>query len=436
MTDGRMQGSRQAIRRNLIVGFAMVLLLIGGVGSWAASLQFSGAVVASGLLVVDSNVKKVQHPTGGIVAELPVRNGDRVKAGDLLVKLDDTVTRANHAIVVKSLNELAARQARLEAERDSAEKVTFPESLTSLAKNPEVATIIDSERKLFEFRNVSRTGQKSQLRERIKQLQEEIGGLTTQATAKAKEVELINRELEGVRDLWTKNLVTIQRLSALERDATRITGERGQLIAQTAQAKGKIAETELQIIQIDQDLRSEVTKDLREIQGKTAELVERKVAAEDSLNRIEIRSPQDGVVHQVAVHTIGGVIGPAEAVMMLVPERDSLTIEAKINPPDIDQIKSGQAAVLRFSSFNRDTTPELNGALGIISPDLLTDQRTGANYYLVRVILPDAEIRRLGNLKLVPGMPVEVFIQTSPRTVLSFLTKPIQDQISRAFRER
>ena len=239
-----------------------------------------------------------------------------------------------------------------------------------------------------------------------------------------------------MRDLWRKNLVQIQRVTALERDAARLEGERGQLIAATAQSKGKISEIELQIIQIDQDLRSEVAKELREVQAKIAELVERKVAAEDQLKRIDIRAPQDGLVHQLAVHTVGGVITPGEAMMLIVPEADNLTVEAKLNPQDIDQVQPGQKAVLRFSTFNQRTTPELNGTVIRVSADLTTDQRSGVSYYTVRISIPEAEVARLGGLKLLPGMPLEAFIQTGERTVLSYLMKPMTDQIARAFRGR
>jgi HlyD family secretion protein len=435
MTD-KAQSAQRSIRRHLLGGLAVVALLAGGVGGLAATTELAGAVIAPGIMVVDTNVKKVQHPTGGVVGELRVRDGDRVKAGDVVVRLDETITQANLAIVVKSLNEMQARLARLEAERDDTAAIVFPADLLARSKDVEVARSIDGERNLFSFRRKARAGQKAQLAERIAQLREEIQGLTGQVAAKKRETELIGQELEGVRDLWRKNLVQIQRVTALERDAARLEGERGQLIAATAQSRGKISEIELQIIQIDQDLRSEVAKELREVQAKIAELVERKVAAEDQLKRIDIRSPQDGMVHQLNVHTIGGVITAGEAMMLIVPEADALTVEAKLAPQDIDQVHPGQAAVLRFSTFNQRTTPELNGVVTRVSADLTTDQRTGTTYYTVRVSIPEAEVARLGGLKLLPGMPLETFIQTGDRTVLSYLTKPLTDQIARAFRGR
>ncbi|MGA8998577.1 MAG: HlyD family type I secretion periplasmic adaptor subunit [Pseudolabrys sp.] len=414
----------------------IVLLLAFGVGGWAATTQIAGALIAQGSIVVDSNVKKVQHPTGGVVGKLNVQDGDRVKAGDILVQLDDTVTRANLAIVTKGLDELAARKARLEAERDGADSITFPRLLLAHAAEPSVATALANESKLFELRRSARLGQKAQLKQRITQLRDEIQGLTAQQDAKAREITLIGKELEGVRELWKNNLVQITRLTALERDGARLEGERGQLVASVAQAKGKITETELQVIQIDQDLSSEVAKDMREVDAKFGEFVERKVAAEDQLKRIDIRAPQDGIVLESKVYTVGGVIPAGDAIMLIVPESDNLLVEAKVNPHDIDQVQVGQSAVLRFSAFNLRTTPEINGTITRISADTTTDQRTGQNYYTTRIAMTKDEIARLGDVKLIPGMPVEAFVQTGERTVMSYLIKPLQDQFMRTFREK
>jgi HlyD family secretion protein len=295
---------------------------------------------------------------------------------------------------------------------------------------------MNGERKQFETRRLAREGQRSQLRERIAQLKEETGGYQAQIASKDNQIVWITKELKGVNELWQKNLVPYTRVTALERDKERLEGERGQLIATIAQTKGKIAETELQILQIDQDMRSEVGKDLAEIRAKTAELVEKKVAAEDLLKRVDIRAPLAGVVHQLAVHTIGGVIGPAEVIMLIVPASDALEVEAKIPPQDIDQVRVRQPAVLRFSAFSQRTTPELNGEVSRLSADVSEEQKTGARYYTVRIVVSQSEIERLGGLKLVPGMPVESFIQTNERTVMSYLVKPLQDQVNRAFREK
>jgi len=433
---GNEKGARLSIRLHLIVGLAVVVVLAGGLGGWASTAQISGALIAPGAVVVDSNVKKVQHPTGGVVGEVRVRDGDVVKAGDVVVRLDDTVTKASLAIVTKNLDGLLARGARLEAEQRGVDKIAFPKALLERAGDPDVKNIIASETKLFEVRTFGRVGQKAQLRERVTQLNEEIAGLMAQEKAKDQEIVLVEKELTGVQQLYDKHLVQMSRLTTLERDAARLNGERAQFIAARAQAKGKITETELQIIQVDKDLVSDVSKDLRETNDKIGEFVERKVTAEDQLRRTDIRAPQDGMVLQSTVHTVGGVITAGDAVMMIVPQSDALSVEAKVNPQDIDKLQIGQRTLLRLSAFNQRTTPELNGVVTRVSPDVTTDQRTGQSYYTIRVSMPSEEIKRLGDAKLIPGMPVEAFVQTGDRTMLSYLIKPLSDQLMRAFREK
>ena len=436
MTDSKARGARPSIRLHLIIGLAVVVVLAGGLGGWASTAQISGALIAPGAIVVESNVKKVQHPTGGVVGEVLAHDGDLVKAGDVVVRLDDTVTKASLAIVTKNLDGLWARAARLEAEQQGRDKIVFPKMLLDRIDDPDVKNVMASEAKLFEVRTTGRSGQKAQLRERITQLNEEIGGLTAQEKAKDQEIALVEKELAGVRDLYDKHLVQISRLTTLERDAARLNGERAQYIASRAQAKGKITETELQIIQVDKDMVSDVSKDLRETNDKIGEFVERKVTAEDQLRRVDIRAPQDGMVLQSTVHTVGGVITAGDAIMMIVPQADDLQVEAKVNPQDIDKLLIGQQALLRLSAFNQRTTPELNGLVTRVSPDVTTDQRTGQSYYTIRVSMPPEEIVRLGDVKLIPGMPVEAFVQTGDRTMMSYLVKPLSDQLMRAFREK
>jgi HlyD family secretion protein len=436
MSDRPIWNIRRSVRWHMLFSAVATGTLFGAVGGWAASTELSGAILAPGVLVVDSSVKKVQHPTGGVVGELRVREGDSVKAGEVLARLDETVTRANLAIIERSLLELAARQARLEAERDGSDRPSHSADVLSQSQQAhEVEKIIAGENKLFELRWLGRSGQKNQLRERTNQIKDEIQGLTGQLSGKKREIELIGQELGGVRELWQKNLISIQRVTALERDAARLEGEHGQLLASVAQAKGKISEIELQIIQIDQDLRAEVAKELRDVQAKMAELVEKRVAAQDQLRRVDIRSPQDGLVHQLAVHTIGGVIAAGEVIMAIVPNADKLVVEARVSPREIDQIKTGQSAQMRLVAFNQNATPQIAGRVQMVAADQTNDDKTGASYFKINVAPDTLEISRLRGVKLVPGMPIEVFLQTSPRTVLSYLMKPISDQVSRVFKE-
>jgi HlyD family secretion protein len=267
-------------------------------------------------------------------------------------------------------------------------------------------------------------------------LTEEISGLEVQVDSRGKQLELIKGELAGVQDLYDKRLVPVTRLTTLQREAARIDGERGQLLSSIAETKSKIGEAQLQIVRIDQDFRTEVVKDLGEAQGKEAELVERGVAARDQLDRIEIHAPTSGIVHQLAAHTIGGVVKAGDPIMEVVPDADDLQVEARLQPQDIDHVHPGQKAFVRFSAFNQRTTPQLAGEVSYVSADTSHDQQTNASYFTVRVTLPDDERRRLAGQQLVPGMPAEVFMQTGSRTMVSYMFKPIIDQMRRAFVEQ
>ncbi|WP_298422509.1 HlyD family type I secretion periplasmic adaptor subunit [Rhodoblastus sp.] len=436
--DRAMTSALHSIQRHLIVGMILVGCVTFGVGGWAATARIAGAVIGQGVVVVDSNVKKVQHSAGGVVEELRVRDGDRVQAGDILVRLDPTQTLANATAVSQSLDELLAREARLEAERDGDDQIAFTNALLDRAKAPhsEAERAVAAERKLFDLRREARIGQKAQLKERCSQLQEEINGYLGQVDAKQKEVDLIRQELDGVRGLYDKKLVPLTRLNGLERDSARLEGERSQLSGMVAELKAKIAETQLQIIQVDQDLRSEVAKDLTETRSKLSELAERKIAADDQLKHVDIRAPQSGRVHELAVHTVGGVIAPGEQIMLIVPDNDALAVEAKFAPRDIDQVHVGQKVQMRFTAFDQKTTPEVEGRIAVVSADLLQDQRSGQSYYTVRIEFNADELVSKESKKVVPGMPVEVFVETPERTVLSYLTKPLLDQARHAMKER
>ncbi|CAN7634151.1 HlyD family type I secretion periplasmic adaptor subunit [Pararhizobium sp. LjRoot235] len=428
--------NRRSIRRNLMGGVTFITLLAGIVGGWAATVDISGAVIAHGAVVVEDNEKKVQHSTGGIVGEIFVRDGNHVNAGDVVVRLSDVVPRANLAFVTKSLDELYARKSRLEAERDGGEEMTLAPLLVSRMGVPEVAALVAGEKRLFELRRIARSGNKARLHERMEQYRKQIEGHSAQEVAKAREIELVNNELDGIRSLFEQKLVPISKLTAYEREATRIEGERAQLVSSIAQTKGAIAEVELQVLQLDKEFSSETGRELREVDAKIAEFEERNVTAEDQLARINIRAPASGTVHQSIVHTVGGVIGAGEPIMLIVPDADALTVEAKVAPQDIDQLLVGQAALLRFTAFNLRSTPELIGVVSRVAADITRDQRTNESYYVVRITPGPEGLQRLGQIALVPGMPVEVFIQTGERKVLSYLMKPLTDQMMRAFRDQ
>lgn len=427
----------QSIRRHSIAVGIAAAFLVCSIGIMGAATEMSGAIIAQGSLVVESHLKKVQHPSGGVAKTLFVKEGQEVNAGDLLIQMDETVAQANLSAVTKTLWELGARRARLEAERDSLGEIGFPDELTQ-SSDPVAQAILAGERRYFQLRRDASEGQKRQLREQIAQLKEQISGMEDQLSAKKSETELVANELVGVQQLWDQHLVSISRLSTLQRDSTRLLGERGQLTASIAQAKGKISETELKILQIDQDFRSEVAKELSDVRAKYAETREKQVAALDQTEKLELRAPQGGVVHDLTIHTRGGVIAPGETVMTIVPAKDDLVVEIHVAPQDIDQVKLGQRAMLRFTNFNQRTTPEIEGEVSQVGADVSRDDKDtkAASYFVVRIAIAQAQRDRLGAARLLPGMPVEVFLTTAQRTMLSYLTKPLADQIHRAFREK
>jgi HlyD family secretion protein len=417
-------------------GLVLLATFLGTFGLWMVTADLSNAVTAPGQFVVEGYGKKIQHPTGGVVSTINVQEGQRVNEGDVLIRLDETITNANLQVLTKQIDELLARRARLEAERDGARSLTPPAEFAGRRAEPAIDQLLRAEEHFFTIRFTGRESQRAQLQKRITQLQEEIRGLRAQELAKGREIDIILKELEGVRELYRKNLIQVSRLNALEREAASLEGQRGQAIASIAQTEGKIAETELQILQLDHDLRTETQKELGDIRTKLAELTERRTAAEDQLKRIEIRAPTSGYVHQLATHTIGGVVSPAEPVMMIVPNNDQLVLEGKVAPQNRDLLHVGQEATIRVQAFNQRTTPELAGELTQISADVIRDQQTGESYYKVRLAIPRAEFDRLNGAEVAAGMQAEVFIQVGSRTPLEYLLKPLSDQIARAFKER
>lgn len=420
-------------RKRIWLSFGLIGLLFVVIGGWATNVSISGAVIAPGQVVVDSSIKKVQHPTGGVVGEILVKSGDHVKQGDVLLRLDDTQTRASLGIVVGQIIEFTARKARLAAERDGRSEIIFPEGFQ--ISSVEAANVAAGERTLFEAKRRTAEGKKAQLRERVGQFRHEVTGLTKQEKAKSHELALVEEELARLEDMYARKLVPVTRVLTIKRDTARIEGEHGALIAQIARISGQITEIELQLIEIDETVRLDAQKEYRDVEARLSELAERRIAAEDMLKRIDLRAPQSGIVHELAVHTVGGVINPGDVLMGIVPVDDARTIEVHLPTTDIDQVAMGQPVMLRFIAFNQRTTPELTGSISRLAADLTREPQTGATYYTARVAVSDAEMARLGAVDLIAGMPVEAYIQTEARTAISFLIKPITDQIARAFRE-
>jgi HlyD family secretion protein len=424
-------------RHELELKAALRVLLVSAVvgGGWAALVPLSSAVVLPGTLVVESSVKKIQHPTGGVVAEIPVQDGMHVRTGTLLARLDQTQVQASQQLIANQIDQVRTRIARLVAERDASNEIQLPQQLTERLNDVTVAHLVASETSLFNARASARQGQKDLYQSNIRQFEEQIDGLGAEIKSKSSQLDLIASELAGVQGLFAKGLVPLTRMTTLQRESARLEGERAQLTATIAETRAKIGQAQLQIVQIDQNFRSEVMKDLRESQDKEAELMERNVAAKDQLNRIDIRSPTSGIVHQLTVHTIGGVVRPGDVIMEIVPDSDALEIEGRLPPNEIDQVQHGQQANLRFSTLDRQTMPQARGTVTYVSADLSRDEQTNARFYTVRIDLPVGERRHLNGLTLVSGMPVEIFLQTGSRTMLSYLFRPITDQFRRMFNE-
>jgi len=427
---------RRGFQDQLRAGLRVLTLGVGLVGGWAVLVPLSSAITLPGTLVVESSVKKIQYPAGGVIAEIRAQDGMHVKEGEVLVRIDETQLRANVQVLSDQLEETRARIARLTAERDGADAPKMSGAADAQAGGEDATKLLASETSLFKARLGTRESQKQLLRSNIAQLQEQIDGIEAQIKSKSAQLDLISSELKGVQTLFDKQLVPLTRLTALQREAAQLDGERSQLKSSIAETRSKISQAELQIVKIDQDLRSDVMKELREAQDKESELTQKVVAARDQLNRVEIRSPTSGVVHQLTVHTIGGVVAAGEVIMEIVPDSDDLQIEAKLPPVNIDHVHLDQEVLVRFSAFNQRTTPQLHGVVSYVSADLTQDaQNKSSSSYTIRVKLTAEELRRLGNLQLVSGMPAELFLQTGSRTMMSYLLKPITDQLKRTFSE-
>ena len=425
----------RGIRRHITIAILVIATLVAGVGGWGAFASISGAVMAPGVVVVEGNIRRVQHRTGGIVGEIHVRDGDRVRAGDIVLTLDATVTRANLAIIENQIDQLVARRARLVAERDAALEVIVPESLAARLGDTEITELVTGERALFKARRDMHERRKEQLDERIVQIGQEIEGLTARRLALDEERALIVQELEGIEMLYAKGLIPFPRIAELRRARAQLAGEDGQIEAAIAQARTRIVETRLEWLQYEQQVLSEVLTGLHEIDAQLRELRERRIAAHDELARIDIRAPQNGIVHELSVHTVGGVVSAEETIMAIVPDDEQRVVEARIAPEDIDQALAATEAVLRLSAFNQRTTPEIMGEILTIAADLTYDPHQAEGWYRARIAIPASEWERVGERFLVPGMPVEAFIQTGERTPLSYLVKPLTDHLARAFRE-
>ena len=426
----------RAYDSELARGLGVLLITLGFAGMLACSIPLSGAVAVVGTLISGANAQKVQHPAGGVIDQILVHDGAHVRRGDVLARMNAVTAASTLDGVEKQLDQARARIARLIAERDELESPNWPRELLSRARHAHVGDLIASEQAQFEARWAAYAKQIAILKQRGAQLEQEQAGYRSQAAANATQHKYVMLELKGLESLYKQQLVALPRLSAVAREAARIEGERGQLAATIAEYASKIEETKLQINAAAQTRRVELTKELTEAQSKEAELLERRTAAKDAADRMEIRAPRSGIVHQLAVHTVGGVIAPGETLMLIAPDDSALLVEARLPPKEIDQVSVGQTALVRFSAFNRAETPELRGTLVYIAPDVAREPQSDAAYYAIRIALETGELHRLGNVALRPGAPAEIFLETESRGLVSYLFKPLSDQMHRMLRER
>lgn len=425
-----------SLRRHLMLAGFTCLVLIGGLGVWSATAEISGAVIAPGTVTVKGHSKKIQHRDGGIILTINVREGDKVEAGQLLLQLDSTDTGANLAVIDAQLIENLGRETRLQAEFDGAEAFKFPAALVASARNDDRRLMVLSGQKaLFVSRHAARVSRSARIEEQIEQFSRQIEGLEAQRRAKANENRLIEGELADLTGLLGQGLVTKTRMTALQREHARVQGDHGGLVADIARIGGAIAEKRLEIAQIDEGFTEEVLAELQEVRKQIARLREQRITALDRFERSSLHAPYAGIVHQLAVHTEGGVIAPGETVMLIVPRGDALVISAKVQTTDIDQLHVGQPAFVRLSGLDQRLTPEIESELTTISADLTADTKSGESFYSVELTIRDGELEKLGDTVLVPGMPTEVFLKTTSRTVLSFVTQPLTDQIAHALRQ-
>lgn len=424
---------RWSTRAPITVGLLALIVLIGGFGTWSVMAQITGAVITSGQIEVDRNRQVIQHPDGGVVAEIIVDEGDLVKSGDLLIRLDASVLQSELAVVEGQLFELMARRGRLEAERDGAESLTFDPILLANSKGQD---LIEGQTRLFEARLESMKTATDQLNQQRAQIESQVVGIQAQQAALATQGDLIKQGLEDQQKLLAQQLIQASRVSPLQREEANLLGTMGELTASAAQAAQRVTEVDIQILSLTTTRREEAITRLRDLQYNELELSERRRTLTQQLDRLDIRAPVSGIVYGLQVFAPRSVIRAADPVMFLVPQDRPLVIATKVQPTDIDQIHLGQEVTLRFSAFDQRRTPELLGKVTLVSADIFQDEATGAAFYQAEVQLDEGEIEKLPtDMVLIPGMPVEAFVRTADRSPMDYLLKPLADYFAKAFRE-
>jgi HlyD family secretion protein len=430
------QNNMWSARKPMMVGFLALFALVFGVGVWGSVSKIAGAIVASGTIQVESLRQVVQHPDGGVVGEILAREGQRVEAGEVVLRFDDNFLQSQLSIFDGQLSEYAGRKARLRAERDNATDVNFDTAFTARALNePKLQAVLASQQSLFKARLQTFNQTTAQLRERQSQIQLQIEGATKQVESIERQLELIGKERVDQESLLAKGLAQSSRVLALQREEASLLGRRGELESSIAASAAQIIETELEVLRMASQRREQAETDLQDIEASEIELTERFLTAQETLARLDVRAPVEGIVYNMQVHALRSVVRAADPILYIIPQNRPLIVQARIETVHIDQVNIGQEASLRFSTFEQRTTPEIFGKVSKVSPDVFTDDVTGEQFYLAELVPNEGEIDRLGEVELLPGMPVETFIKTGERTLLNYLLKPFTDYLNRAFRE-
>ncbi|MEM7177508.1 MAG: HlyD family type I secretion periplasmic adaptor subunit [Pseudomonadota bacterium] len=432
----RQQDDGWSARGYIRFGMVCVILLGGGLGGWAATAKLAGAVIAQGHLRVEDQRQVVQHLDGGVVAKINVRNGDVVAGGQVLIRLDDAALLSELNVLESQLFEIMARRARLLAEQADRDEIHFPDELLNRAKKDEdIQDLVDGQKGLFHARLKTLKTELDVMKERESQIEEQIEGSVAEMKSLTRQSDLIDQELVSMRTLQEKGLAQVSRVLSLEREAARLLGEHGQMAAQNAQLKGQISELKIEQIRMLDSRREEAITQERELGFRELELIEQRFALVEKLDRLDIRAPRPGVVHDMTVFALQSVVRPAEPLLYIVPSDTDLLVDARVDPLHRDEVHPNQDVVLRFSAFNSRTTPEVFGKVKFISNDSLLDEATGMNYFSAEVELNPGEISKLPENEMIAGLPVEVYIQTGERTTLNYLMRPMTDYFSRALRE-
>ena len=423
-------------RGTIIAGMSILAVFFGGFGTWAALAPLDSAVIALGVVKVEGNRKTVKHLDGGIVKELLVKEGDRVEKGQVLIRLDETDARARIDIFSGQYDSLKALESRLLAERDGLDTIRFPDFLLDRAGDDNVFEMLAGQINVFETRRASLAGQIAVLQQRIAQLRTQIGGFQAQKRSQERQLELIREELAGTRELHEKGYAPKTRVLALERKAASLEGESGELIADIARTRQAIGEAKLQIAQLQKERLAEATTELRDVQTRLGEVEPRLGWAKEMLSRTELAAPEAGYVLGLTAFTVGGVIAPGERVLDIVPADNTLIIEARIQPSDIDDVYAGMPAEVQLTAYKRRVVPTVDGVLTWVSADRLTDDRSGEAYYVAYVEIDPESLAEVGEIRLYPGMPAQVMIATGARTAFDYLIGPLTSSFDRAFREQ